>query len=91
MPSSKNYKRDYDQEYATAKGRGEVGTGSESGNAKRHRARRAMEKAGRVKSGQDVDHKKPIKKGGGNNTSNLRASSPSNNRSFKRTKSGGIK
>ena len=59
MPSSKNYVRDYKQEYKTAKKRGEVGTGSGSGNAKRHRLRREMLKLGMVKPGQDVDHKKP--------------------------------
>lgn len=91
MPSSPNYKRDLDQEYKTAKKRGENGTGSDSSSAKRHRARRAMLKAGRVKEGQDVNHKKPISKGGGNAPSNLQASAPGKNRSFKRTKSGAIK
>lgn len=91
MPSSPGYKRNYKQEYKTAKARGEVGTGSNSGNAKRHRARRAMEKAGRVKPGQDVDHKRPISKGGGNSSKNLKASSPSKNRSYQRTPSGAIK
>ena len=91
MPSSPGYKRDYKQEYKTAKERGEVGTGADSGNAKRHRARRKLEKEGKVKPGQDVDHKKPISKGGGNRKENLKASSPSKNRSFVRTKSGAIK
>lgn len=84
MPSSKNYVRDYSQEAKTAKQRGEQGVGSKSGSAKRHRARRKMLKAGKVKSGQDVDHKKPIRKGGSNAVSNLRATSPSKNRSFSR-------
>lgn len=91
MPSSPGYKRNYKQEYATAKARGEVGTGSDSGNAKRHRARRAMLKEGRVKPGQDVDHKRPISKGGGNSSSNLKATSPKSNRSFPRTSSGAMK
>ena len=91
MPSSKNYVRDYKQEYATAKKRGENGTGHSSGDAQRKRARRAMEKAGRVKKGQDVDHKKPISKGGSNAPSNLRATTPSKNRSFQRTSTGSIK
>ena len=91
MPSSKNYKRDYDQEYKTAKSRGEVGTGSDSGSATRHRARRKMEKAGKVKPGQDVDHKKPLSKGGSNDIGNLEAKSPSKNRSYKRTKAGAMK
>lgn len=40
-----------------------------------------MVKEGRVKKGQDVDHKKPIKSGGSNKSSNLRASSVKSNRS----------
>lgn len=91
MPSSPNYKRDYKQEYKTAKRRGEIGTGSDSSNAKRHRARRKMLAKGLVKPGQDVDHKRPISKGGGNGASNLRAAHPSKNRSYKRNKDGSIK
>lgn len=91
MPSSPNYKRDYKQEYRTAKRRGENGTGSNSGDAKRKRARRKMVKEGRVRPGQDVDHKTPISKGGGNSPKNLRATSPSKNRSYPRTPSGAIK
>lgn len=91
MPSSKNYKRNYKQEYKTQKRRGENGTGSNSGSAKRHRARRKLEAEGKVKPGQDVHHKKPISQGGGNSRSNLKATDPSKNRSFARTKSGAIK
>ena len=90
MPSSKNYKRNYKQEYKTAKARGENGTGSDSGSAQRHRARRKMVKEGRVKPGQDVHHKKPISQGGTNASSNLAATSPSKNRSFARTSTGAI-
>ena len=88
MPSKD---RDYAQEAKTAKARGEQGTGSNSGSAKRHRARRLALKLGMVKKGQDVDHKKPISKGGGNSKSNLRAVSPSTNRSFKRNPDGSMK
>lgn len=91
MPSSPNYKRDYAQEYATAKSRGEVGTGSDSDNAKRHRLRRKMLKLGLVKKGQDVDHKKPLSKGGSNTVKNARATSPSANRGFPRNKDGSMK
>lgn len=90
-PSSDNYVRDYDQEYKTAKARGEVGTGSKSGSAKRHRARRMMLKLGMVKPGQDVDHKRPISKGGSNSVKNLKATSPSANRSYKRNSDGSMK
>lgn len=91
MPSSKGYVRDYDQEYKTAKKRGEVGTGSDSGSAKRHRLRRKMLKLGLVKKGQDVDHKRPLSKGGSNTVKNARAASPSANRGFPRRKDGSMK
>lgn len=91
MPSSDNYVRDYKQEYKTAKGRNEVGTGSDSGNAKRHKLRRKALKLGMVKPGQDLDHKKPLSKGGSNTLKNARATTPSDNRSFKRNSDGSMK
>lgn len=90
MPSSKNYTRDYKQEAKTAKARGEQGTGSNAGSAKRHRLRRKMLKLGMVKPGQDVDHRKPLSKGGANTVKNATATSPSKNRSFKRKPDGSI-
>lgn len=91
MPSSPGYKRDYKQEYKTAKARGEIGTGSDSGNAKRHRLRRKALKLGMVKKGQDLDHKKPLSKGGANSLKNARAVSPSANRGFPRNRDGSMK
>lgn len=91
MPSSPGYSRNYAREYQTAKARGEIGTGSDSGNAKRHRLRRDMVKAGKVKPGQDVDHKVPLSKGGSNSVKNARAVSPSTNRSFPRNSDGSMK
>lgn len=91
MPSSPGYVRDYKTEYKTSKERGEQGTGSNSGGAKRKRARRKALKLGMVKPGQDLDHKKPISKGGSNATSNLRATSPSKNRSYARNSDGSMK
>lgn len=91
MPSSPGYKRDYDQEYKTAKGRGEVGTGHDSGSAKRHRLRREMLKRGMVRKGQDVDHKVPISKGGSNTVKNARAVSPHANRGFPRKSDGSMR
>ena len=91
MPSSPGYRRNYKREYATARARGEIGTGSDSGNAKRHRLRRQMEKEGKVKPGQDVDHKVALSKGGSNSTKNARAVSPSANRSFPRNRDGSMK
>lgn len=47
-----------------------------------------MEREGRVRKGdgKDVDHKKPLAKGGGNGRSNWRVTSKHENRSFKRTR-----
>lgn len=91
MPSSDNYERNYKQEYATAKARGEVSGGSDGDNAKRKRLRRLALKKGMVKPGQDLDHKKPLSKGGANTLKNSRAVSPSENRSFPRKSDGSIK
>jgi hypothetical protein len=90
MPSSPGYKRDYAQEYKTAKARGENGTGHNSGNAERHRLRRKMLKLGLVKKGQDVDHIKALSKGGANSVANARARSPHDNRSYPRNSHGGM-
>lgn len=61
--------------------------------AKRNAARRELEKEGRVSKGdgKDVDHKKPLSKGGGNSKGNLRVTSKSANRSFARKKNGAMK
>ena len=91
MPSSPGYKRDYKQETKTAIARGEKSAGSNGDDAKRHRLRRQMLKDGKVKPGQDVDHKKPLSKGGANTVSNARAVSPSTNRSFPRNSDGSMK
>jgi len=88
MPSSKNYKRDYKQESATAKARGE-----NKDSATRHRARYELEKEGKVSpnDGKDVAHKQPVSKGGSNARSNLKVQDASDNRSFPRNKKGGMK
>ena len=54
--------------------------------AKRNKARRLMEKAGKVKKhdGKEVDHKKPLSKGGSNSTKNLRVLTAKQNRSRKK-------
>jgi hypothetical protein len=92
MPSSPGYKRDYAQETKTAKARGETG-GSDSDNAKRLKLRRKMIAEGKVKrhDGKDVDHKKPLSKGGSNTTDNARVRSPGTNRSFPRNSDGSMK
>lgn len=92
MPSSPGYKRNYAEEYKTAKARGEVGTGHNSGSAERHRLRRAAIKKGMVKvgDGKDVDHKDPLSKGGSNSLKNARVRSPHMNRGFPRRSDGSM-
>lgn len=90
MPSAPGYVRDLTQEYKTAKARGENGTGHNSKNAIRQRARGKALKLGMVKPGQDLDHIKPLSKGGTNSTSNFRAESPHVNRSFPRHSDGSM-
>lgn len=60
---------------------------------KRKAARYQLEKEGLVKKfdGKDVNHKKPLSKGGSTKRSNLEAIPKSKNRSYARTKKGGIK
>lgn len=41
--------------------------------------------------GKDLDHKKPLSKGGSNSLSNARVTSKSENRSFARNKDGSLK
>ena len=45
----------------------------------------------RVGDGKDVDHKKPLSKGGSNSASNLRVVDKSENRSFARTSTSKLK
>lgn len=89
MPSSENYVRDYAQEKKTSDARGE-----KEKRAARGRARYKMEKLGMVKKGDglDVDHIKPLAKGGAEDArSNLRVRNASANRSFARNKDGSMK
>ncbi len=81
MASSKNYVRDYGQEYATAKKRKEQGTGSNSTNAKQHRAKRLLEKSTGKKTTKTshAGHVKSIKSGGSNAKSNIRRENGSSN------------
>lgn len=88
MPYMTNGKRDYKKQQAYD-GKPSV----VKDRAKRNAARRELEKEGRVSKGdgKDVDHKKPLSKGGGNSKGNLRVTSKSSNRSFARKKNGAMK
>jgi hypothetical protein len=61
--------------------------------AQSNKARRMLMREGVVHKGdgKDVDHKKPLSKGGATTRSNLRVKSKSDNRSFKRNSDGSIK
>jgi len=89
MPYMKNGKRDYKREVALYTSKPEVVKKRTEQNA----ARREMERAGKVHKGdgKDVDHKKPLSKGGTNASSNLRAVNASSNRSFSRNGDGSLK
>lgn len=81
--------RDYRDEYDKYQGTSE----QKKNRAKRNTARAQAEKSGSVHKGdgKDVDHKKPLSKGGSNGKSNRRVVSASSNRSYARNKNGGIK
>ena len=81
--------RNYKQEYANYDGTPEV----KKKRAQRNKARRMLEAKGVVHKGdgKDVDHKKPLSKGGTTVISNLRAKPAAANRSFKRNPDGSMK
>lgn len=85
----KNGRRDYKREVKEYTSRPDVVKKRTEQNA----ARREMMKKGLVKKGdgKDVDHKKPLSKGGTNSPKNLRAVPASENRSFSRNKDGSLK
>lgn len=81
--------RNYKKEYANYQGKPE----QIKNRSERNQARAQLMKEGVVKKGdgKDVDHKKPIVKGGGNARSNLRVQSQHSNRSYARTRSARMK
>lgn len=87
MPSSPGYKRDLKAEYERYQGTPE----QRKKNDSRKKARRLMEKLGKVKKGdgKDVYHKNmnPLN----NSKKNLRVTSPAANRSFPRNSKAGKK
>lgn len=70
--------RDYKREYAKYHSSPE----QKKKRAMRNTARRRAEKSGKVRKGdgKDVDHKKALRNGGSNSTSNTRVRSKSTNR-----------
>lgn len=87
MPYKNKKDRNYKQE-RQYDGRPDV----KKRRAARNRARYKLMKEGKVHKGdgKDVDHKKPLTKGGSNKRSNLRAVPASKNRSYKRTPTGAV-
>ena len=81
--------RDYKSEYANYDGTPAV----KKKRAQRNKARRMLEREGIVYKGdgKDVNHKRPLSKGGTTVRSNLAVKSASSNRSYKRKADGSIK
>lgn len=88
MPFMKNGRRDYKREVALYTSKPEV----VRKRVEQNKARRMMEKAGKVRKGdgKDVDHVTPLSKGGKTVRNNLRVSSRSSNRSFRRNRDGSL-
>jgi len=89
MPYKNKADRDYKTEYANYQGTEE----QKKRRAQRNKARREMEAKGKVHKGdgKDVDHVKPLSKGGGANAGNLKVKSAHNNRSYARNKDHSVK
>lgn len=87
MPSSKNYVRDYKQEYEieSLKRRKQ--------RAQRNQARRMVTKRKGISAvrGKDVGHKVALSKGGATTAANLFLQSARTNRSFSRRSDGSMK
>jgi len=84
-----NKKRPYDKEYEQYQGTPE----QIKKRALRNKARAELTKDGRVTKGdgKDVDHVKPLSKGGTSSKKNLRVKSASDNRSFSRNSDHSVK
>ena len=82
-------KRDYAEEYKNYNGTEKA----KKNRAKNNKARRELIREGLVHKGDgnDVDHIKPLSKGGSTARSNLRVEPASKNRSYKRKSDGSIK
>lgn len=78
-------KRNYKQEYKT-----QVARGEHDKRMERQRARRSLDAKGVNRDGKDIDHVKPLSKGG-SNKDGLRLVNPSKNRSYPRKPDGSMK
>ncbi len=87
MPSGKNYVRNYQQENKYKKRPAQIKAREE-----RNTARRSALKSGKVHKGdnKEVDHIRPLSKGGSNKKSNLRVVSAHLNDSYPRTASAAL-
>jgi 5-methylcytosine-specific restriction endonuclease McrA len=89
MPWMRDGKRDYRREYDLYQG-----TAEQRKNRSKRTVLRNKANASGVTSkgdGKDLDHKKPLSKGGSNTLANARATSPGKNRSFSRNADGSLK
>lgn len=79
MPQSKQRKKEYNRIY-------EASEEQKKNRAMRNKARRMLEREGKVSrgDGMDVDHRHMLKDGGSNARSNLRVVSQKTNRGWRR-------
>lgn len=82
---ARDYKKEYKNYHSSPK--------QKKNRAARNAARRIMERDGAVSKGdgKDVDHKRPLSKGGSHKKSNLRVKPRSSNRSFPRNPDGSVR
>ena len=73
MAKARDYKKEYQRDLQTGK------SGPGSAQSERQRARHAFDAKGIDRSGKDIDHIKPLRKGGKSTPGNLRLRSKSAN------------
>ena len=82
-PKDRDYKHEHELEMQKPKAR--------KLRAERQKARRALDAKGVDRTGKDIDHKKPLSKGGSNASDNLRLIDPEVNRAFSQKKGKTVK
>jgi hypothetical protein len=73
MANKRDYKAEYKRDLETGK------SGPDSAQHERQRARRMYDKQGVDRSGKDIDHVKPLRKGGKSTPGNMRLRSKKTN------------